>query len=162
MQRRNSLRYCGYDYSSPGGYFVTIRLQEAWHLLGAVDQGVVRLTPAGKMVQATLENLPRFIPSIAVDTFIVMPDHVHALVFLGVDPAAESPPLGNVVGRFKSITGTRYIEGIESLGWPRFNTRLWQRDYYDHIIRSDRGVEKIREYIQGNPGRWQDKMDARR
>jgi putative transposase len=162
MQRRNSLRYPEYDYSTPGGYFVTICIHLNLHLFGSVEQGNVHLTPAGEMAHEVLDNLPAFVPSLAVETFIVMPNHVHALVFLGVDPDVYSPSLGAVVSRFKSVTTTRYIAGVKDRGWPRFDARLWQRDYYEHIVRSDRGVERIREYIQGNPARWQDRIDSSR
>jgi REP element-mobilizing transposase RayT len=160
LERRRSLRYPDYDYSQPGAYFVTICVQGSRHLFGHVDHGEVRLTPAGQMVRATLLGLPEHIGTPAVDTFIVMPNHVHALLFLGIDPSAASVLLGDVVSRFKSLTTTRYTAGVKTAGWPRFDLRLWQRNFHDHIIRSDREIERIREYIEGNPARWQERQSG--
>lgn len=145
MERRNSLRYPGHAYTEPGPYFVTICVERQMHLFGQVALARVQLTPAGGMVQASLLELPNVIRSIALDSFVVMPNHVHALMFLGVDANVAPTSLGAIVRRFKSLTTTRYIDGVKRDGWARFEGRLWQRDYYDHIVRSDRGVERVRD-----------------
>lgn len=64
------------------------------------------------------------------------------------------PTLGNFVGVFKSLTTNAYIDGVKNQGWPRFAKHLWQRDYYDHIIRNEIELEQIRHYIRTNPARW--------
>jgi REP element-mobilizing transposase RayT len=63
--------------------------------------------------------------------------------------------LGDIVGAFKSISTNKYIEGVKQNGWPRFDKRLWQRDYYEHIIRNERALDAIRAYIVNNPANWQ-------
>ncbi|TET55082.1 MAG: transposase [Anaerolineales bacterium] len=73
------------------------------------------------------------------------------------DPTADrtgNPPLGDIIGAFKSITTVQYIHGVRNLGWPVFNKRLWQRNYYEHIIRDDRGLDNVRQYLFDNPTRW--------
>lgn len=161
MQRRNSLRYPGHDYSEPGAYFATVRVQDGQRLFGVVENGMVKLSDAGAVIQETLLELPFHTPGMALDTFIVMPNHIHVLIFLGIDPGSPSPTLGTVIRRFKSITTNRYANAVQRLGWQRFERRLWQRNFHDHIVRSDRGVARIRDYIEGNPARWQARLDAK-
>jgi REP element-mobilizing transposase RayT len=62
--------------------------------------------------------------------------------------------LGDVVHRFKTMTTKRYADGVKQLGWPPFRGRLWQRNYYEHIIRNEESLNRIREYIAANPLRW--------
>lgn len=64
------------------------------------------------------------------------------------------PTLGDVVGAFKSVTTVAYTRGVKAAGWPGFRSRLWQRNYYEHIIRNDESLRRIRHYIQDNPARW--------
>ena len=65
-----------------------------------------------------------------------------------------APTLGDVIGAFKSITTVRYARGVETRGWPRFSQRLWQRNYYEHVVRDDESLQRIREYIAENPACW--------
>ncbi len=103
---------------------------------------------AGRMVQSVWNELPDAYPDVAVDAFQVMPNHVHGIVVLGhrLD-GDQSLSLGDVVSRFKTMTTTRYIAGVSQWKWPRFQDRLWQRDYFDHIIRGDRVLDTVRRYI---------------
>ena len=63
--------------------------------------------------------------------------------------------LGDVVGAFKSITTYKYVHGIKESGWPPFSKRLWQRNFFEHVIRSEASLKRIREYIAGNPAQWE-------
>jgi len=65
-----------------------------------------------------------------------------------------APTLGDVIGAFKSITTVRYARGVETRGWPRFSQRLWQRNYYEHVVRDDESLQRVREYIVHNPDLW--------
>ncbi len=67
----------------------------------------------------------------------------------------DVPTLGDVIGAFKSLTTVEYIRGVKQLGWAAFRGRLWQRNYYEHIIRDERALERIRRYIADNPRRWE-------
>lgn len=65
-----------------------------------------------------------------------------------------TPAVGDVVGAFKSVTTKRYVDGVKQCGWPAFRGRLWQRNYYEHVIRADESPRRIRQYILDNPARW--------
>jgi putative transposase len=71
-------------------------------------------------------------------------------------PLQGCVPLGDIIGAFKSITTVVYIEGVKNSGWPRFDRKLWHRNFHDHIIRSEDAFMKISEYIRTNPARWKD------
>jgi REP element-mobilizing transposase RayT len=64
--------------------------------------------------------------------------------------------LGDIIGAFKSLTTNAYIRGVREFGWPSFDKRLWQRNYYEHVIRDAADLERIREYIVNNPAKWAD------
>jgi REP element-mobilizing transposase RayT len=120
----------------------------------------MRLNEAGRMVLGTWEALPMHYPSVDVDAFVVMPNHLHGIIFLGSAPDHSDETarivlsLPDVVQRFKSLTTARYRAGVLEHGWPPFPRRLWQRGYYEHIIRHDRSLSSIRRYIEDNPSRW--------
>jgi len=155
---RRSMRYPGYDYRLAGGYFITIVLAGREPRFGVVDCGEMVLNRAGRMVVETWQSLPERFPTTLLDEFIVMPDHMHAILFLTNHHADDGVPLSEIVRVFKSMTTTQYIKGVRDQGWPRFDSHLWQSNYYDHIIRNDADLETRRRYIAGNPARW----DAKR
>jgi REP element-mobilizing transposase RayT len=71
-------------------------------------------------------------------------------------PTKSGPTLGSVIGAFKSITTHEYVNGVDEKGWPQFNKRLWQRNYYERIIRNEREMDAIWRYIEANPTQWED------
>jgi REP element-mobilizing transposase RayT len=174
--RRRSLRLKDYDYAQSGTYFVTIVAQERTCLFGNVLDGALQLNDAGRMVQVIWSELSLHYPGVATDAFAVMPNHFHGIVTLvGVGPCAypefsigpcaypeSGQPQGvaptrslpDVVRRFKSLTTKRYSDGVKQSGWVPFPGKLWQRNYYEHIIRNERSLDRIREYILNNPLRW--------
>src|SRR5439155_22699339 len=168
---RRSMRLQGYDYSSSGAYFVTICVQNRACLFGQVKDNEMHLNNAGRMVQRAWEQLPQRFPTLGLDEYVVMPNHFHAIVVLAEAPAvaplvgatmrsasrqgAEGPlTLGDMVGAFKSITTVEYTRGVRQSGWAAFESRLWQRNYWERIIRDELALLRIREYIQTNPARW--------
>ena len=195
--RRRSIRLKAFDYTRAGLYFVTICIQDRARLLGQVMGDEMCLSDAGRMVQAVWDELPDVYPGVAVDEFVVMPNHVHGIIELverdsdaeqiapgrgdrgrpqGAAPTGESglssPSVGagpcacpgtadqtilslpDVVHRFKSLTTKRYADGVRQSGWTPFNGRLWQRNYYEHIVRNDVSLERLRSYILANPSQW--------
>lgn len=81
----------------------------------------------------------------------------------GLPQTELAPTVGNIIGAFKSITSVEYIRGIESKNWEQFNKRLWQRNYWEHIIRNDDSFDRISEYIKNNPRKWhEDKFSLQR
>ena len=135
-------------------------------LFGNVADGSVQLNEAGRMVQMAWDHLPHRFPFASVEAFVVMPNHVHGIVVLaGADhkdrpygkgdrPKGTLPgSLGRVVQAFKSVTTCEYIAGTKLKNWP-YPGKLWQRSYYDHIVRNEDDLNRIRQYIATNPARW--------
>jgi REP element-mobilizing transposase RayT len=157
---RRSVRLKGYDYSEAGGYFVTICVQGKLCLLGDVSDGRFVPSGAGCMVDCWWKALPSKFPSAELDEYRVMPNHLHGIIMIvGADPCVRpplsvSPPLPEIVQWFKTMTTDDYIRGVKQDGWVRFPGRLWQRDYFDHVIRNDEDLENTRQYIADNPLKW--------
>ena len=169
---RRSIRLQNYDYTMPGAYFVTICTRERACLFGVIRDGEMWLNDAGRAVEASWNKLPARYPNISLDGFVIMPNHVHGIIVVGAplvgalvamcgDGATGkrattrvAPTVGEIMGAFKSITTDEYIRGVKSASWPSFNVRLWQRNYYEHIIRDDESLNRIRQYISDNPSHW--------
>jgi putative transposase len=154
---RRSLRLDGYDYAQAGAYFVTVCTQNRMCLFGDIVDGVMRLNDAGRMVRSVWEGLPDRFAGMELDAFVVMPNHVHGIItFVGAGlalpeekgAASSAPTLGDVVRAFKSMSAI-HINRLLRRSGP-----LWQRNYYEHVIRNERELAKIREYIATNPLKW--------
>jgi REP element-mobilizing transposase RayT len=168
IHHRRSIRLRGYDYSQPGAYFLTICTQEKLSLFGEVVESEMVLNDAGQMVRQWWFELPRKFPRVELDRDVVMPNHVHDIVrIVGADrrvrpgqllPSSEGAhagaPLHRVVQWFKTMTTNDYLRHVHEDGWPSLRSKLWQRNYYEHIIRNQHEFEIIQEYIATNPLRW--------
>jgi putative transposase len=161
MLHRKSPRLSGYDYSQAGAYFVTVCVQGRQALLGEILHGEMRLNQAGCMVERWWKELERKFSLIKIDEYyVVMPNHFHGIVFIPelLAPTTEGghtgPPLQRIVQWFKTMTTNNYIHGVKEYGWQPFKGILWQRSYYDHVIRDEASLNRIREYISTNPLRW--------
>ncbi len=165
---RRSIRLKGYNYSQADAYFVTICTQGRACLFGEVVDGQMRLNDAGRMIEKWWLELNRKYPHVDTDEYIVMPNHFHGIVvivnnhFVGADlcvgpdhrGAHTGAPLPAIVQWFKTMTTDEYLRGVKHLGWHPFAKRLWQRNYYEHIIRNQQALDHIRQYILDNPARW--------
>ena len=152
---RRSIRLKGYDYSQPGAYFVTMCVACRECLLGDIGEGVMRLSPYGAIVQECWYELPRHFADVELDTFVAMPNHVHGMVVLrpvgaGFKPApTKHHPLSEIVRGFKTFSARRINEHRGTPGIP-----VWQRNYYERVIRNEGELDRIREYVANNPMRW--------
>lgn len=172
IHHRRSIRLADYDYAQSGAYFVTLNAWDHNPIFGVVLDGIVRLSPIGEIVRYHWLRLPDLFP-VDLDAWVIMPDHMHGIILLhgkgeasggsSFPETTSAPPdasplrprgtnpnsLGGIIQNFKSIT-TRRInqQGGVSGG------RVWQRNYYEHIVRDDEGLDRIRRYIDGNPYRW--------
>jgi REP element-mobilizing transposase RayT len=171
---RRSIRLAGYDYSQAGDYFVTICVHDRMCLFGEIINGEMRLNDAGKIVKQCWDEIPAHFPHVVLDEYVVMPNHVHGIIILvnsdvgatHASPLHDASPqrnnvssarprgpqrhsIASIVGSFKSATTKRINE---HRGTPRLP--VWQRNYYEHIIRNDESLNRIREYIITNPLRW--------
>lgn len=148
---RRSRRLRGRSYARPGGYFVTICAQNGACLFGRVVHKQMRLNPAGRMVARTWEQLERRFVHIALGPSVVMPNHFHGIVRI---TGAGTATLGDLMHWFKSVTTNRYIRGVKKHGWTRFDGRLWQRNYFDRILRDEDESMRAESYVRMNPARW--------
>ncbi len=158
---RKRMRYDGHDYRAPCTVHVTICTHHHQHLFGTIDRAGLHHNDAGRFAATSLLALHSDAEGIAIDTHIVMPDHVHAIIVLGTNPEIEtttSIPL--LVEAFKMRLFKSWPTGIRRGGWQRYDEHLWQRSYYDTLIRNDRHLEKTRAYILANPDRWIARLDA--
>lgn len=172
LHHRQSHRLDGFDYRSAGAYFITICTQHREHLFGGITDGEMRLNKAGRIVQRVWDELPMFYPGIETDEFIIMPDHIHGILIVGAAPCGR-PVVGNgvsvpgrpqgaaptrvplslpeTVHRFKSLSTRRVSDAVTDGEAPGFPERLWQRDYWERIIRDETEWQALRRYIRGNP-----------
>lgn len=149
LPQRKSPRLRGYDYSSAGGYFVTICTHEKKHLFGDIIGDQMFLNEVGKIAEQFLEQISHRNSDVEVDNFVVMPNHVHAIIFLipvSADQAKTS--ISTIVGTYKAAV-TREINRQKL-----HSQRVWQERFHDHIIRNEREMEYIRRYILFNPTKW--------
>ena len=147
IHHRNSIRLKDFDYSSPGAYFVTCVMQDRLNLLGEIIDAGVKLNQFGNLVSTEWLRLPQRFPGIEIDEVVVMPNHIHGIVIL-----TDLKPdwnLAVIVGSFKSSTARLINAYRKSRGNP-----VWQRNYYEHIIRNEEDLNRIREYIRDNPINW--------
>ena len=156
LPRRKSIRLPEYDYSRQGAYFVTLCSFKKEHVFGEVADGVVHLNDAGRMVVEVWANLPSRFPEVAVDSLVIMPNHVHAILAIAAPVAPEGQDrrrmlLSKAVGYVKMNASKRVNAMLRRIGCP-----VWQRNYYERIIRDQGELEVVREYIATNPARWAD------
>ena len=161
-RRRNSLRYPGFDYTQPVCVFVTLCTHHRQRLFGHISDAEMVSSPAGVHAADLWHRLSDRFPSMIVDTFVMMPDHLHSIVFLGANPEARSnaPSLSDLVKWYKVTVQSAYSANVRAGAWTPYRSHLWQRGYHDRIIRSDHELDDIRRYIEANPARWQARQDG--
>ncbi len=159
VHRRRSIRLKGFDYSQAGAYFVTVVVRDWECSFGRVFDGAIQLNDTGRLVRDSWEWLAVQHPYVALDEYIVMPNHLHGIIVIsdqcrgGSRTASNSmppKPLGRLIGAFKTVSTKRVNFASETPGKP-----IWQRNYYEHVIRNDKELTDIREYIVNNPIRWE-------
>ena len=161
---RRSVRLPDLDYTEPGAYFVTLCTRDRRCVFGEVTVDGVRLTPIGEIACDEWRRSADLRAEVQLDTFVVMPNHIHGIVVIrdGNPRDRRSPrahgraplhrpgrSLGALIAGFKAAATSRINRLSGSPGAP-----VWQRNYYEHIIRNGEELARTREYIAGNPGRW--------
>lgn len=174
---RRSIRLKGYDYTQAGGYYVTI---VAWHrelLFGEIVNAEMVLSRYGEIVQKWWNEITSHFPNVETGAFVVMPNHVHGIIFIlerrGAVPApndniiqyaqgGETPPLqsstafqgtptlGQIIAYFK-YQSSKKMNAVENTGTV---TKFWQRNYYEHILRDETDLQNKTDYIEANPLLW--------
>ena len=160
--RRRSLRLPRFDYTQQGAYFVTVCTRNRACLFGEILNGEMQLNDIGRVAHRTWEEISTHFPQVERDAWVVMPNHVHGIIVIVGPPAGAThasplqrpsgPPkrsIGAIVGSYKSAVSKR----INTMrGTP--GVSVWQRNYYEHVIRTESALHRIRHYITDNPARW--------
>lgn len=176
--RRRSMRLQDFDYTAAGAYFVTICTHQRAEFFGLIEAGAVKFSNAGKVVESVWKEIPTHHANVELDEFVVMPNHIHGILVINespvgaiviapnstsaavgvqfIAPKSESSPIdsnragtiGKIVRAFKARC-THAIHQEQSEETP-----IWQRNYYEHIIRNEKELLAIREYIANNPMQW--------
>ncbi|TVR13291.1 MAG: transposase [Phormidium sp. GEM2.Bin31] len=154
IHHRRSIRLKSHNYSNPGFYFITICTQHRTCLFGKIEHRKIFLNPAGELIQTFWQQLPQQFSNIALDSFILMPNHLHGIIQIQDKPTPTPKTIGDILAAFKSKTTHHYIIGVRQNHWPPFPGKLWQRNYYERVIRDNRELDHIRQYIQDNPLKW--------
>ncbi len=176
IHRRRSIRLKGYDYSQPGAYFVTVCAWNKECLLGEIKDGEMLLNEYGEIVMKCWEAIPGHFMNVGCDEFIIMPNHIHGIITINCRGEVSSPfseviapnskiktapiqggetsplqkfTLGQIVAYFKYQSAKRINQIRNTSGQP-----VWQKNYYEHIIRDDRELQAIREYVRYNLLKW--------
>jgi REP-associated tyrosine transposase len=182
IHHRSSIRLREYDYRSAGAYFVTICSFQREYLFGEVVDVEMRLTDAGVAAVECWQGIPDHFPQVQLDEFVVMPNHIHGIILLddfvgarhaspgfetqtqSTDPqtrATHASPLrdsrpgpkprsiGSILGAYKSAVTKRINTLRDNPGCP-----VWQRNYYEHVVRNETDLANIRQYIANNPLKW--------
>ncbi len=169
--RRKSTRLKEYNYSQPGFYYVTICTDNRQELFGLVENEQMKLNKFGKIVDAVWLQIPNHFNNIQLDKYVIMPNHIHGIIkIVGARlprPESSRPDnnnnndkiiergnraptgLGQIIAYFKYIS-TKQINEFKDNGV----NKIWQRNFYDHIIRNEKSLNAIREYILNNPINW--------
>ena len=160
---RRSIRLRGYDYSSGGAYYITIVTQGRECLFGEIVAREIHLNEYGEVIQKWWNEIPIHFPNVELGAFIIMPNHIHAILWIHEQQAKRyavqqnktipgkngtaRDSLGSIIQNYKSVTSR--------LAKERFGIKpLWQRGYYDRVIRNERELAAITEYIIANPANW--------
>ena len=166
--KRRSIRLREYDYSTPGAYFITVCTYSRLLLFGRVVNGKMEANRLGAVVEDCWSKLPDHY-DVALDAFILMPNHIHGVITIedtpttvgaGLKPALPAASDSNrhgvpeIVRAFKTFSARRINEMRASAGTP-----VWQRGFYDHVIRGENELDRVRTYIMDNPRRWPEDVD---
>ena len=152
--KRKHTRLTTWNYRAPGAYFITVCTKNKenlfWSDVGAIIDRPenVPLNHVGQIVDQVIKNIPNHYPAITVDQYVIMPNHIHLLLQIHTDPDGRSmiaPTISTVVRSMKGFA-------VKQAGFP-----LWQKGFYDHIIRSEADYLDCWQYIEGNPGKREEK-----
>lgn len=175
--QRKSIRLKDYDYSQPGGYFVTIVTQNKECVFGEIVNGNMILSSYGEIIDQCWNKTPNNFYNIELDSFQIMPNHIHGIIHIvdnivgakhsikklhkiGNNLQRNASPLqpngtntgslGAIIQNFKSVTSRKINQIHKSPG-----QKLWQRSFYDHVIRNETELKNVRKYIEDNPLKWE-------
>jgi putative transposase len=158
--RRRSIRLKDYNYSQSGAYFVTIATSEKTFLFGDIQGDRMLLNSIGEIACECWKQISFHFNDVITDVFVVMPNHIHSIIFIDYEGSAcraptESPILTNrsflgiIIRSYKSAV-TNQVHKVNKMQ----GITIWQRNYYEHVVRNDNDLNQIRQYILDNPVNW--------
>lgn len=152
LPKRKRIRLPEYDYSTPGAYFVSICTKQRRCILSEIAVGAatsrppeVQLTALGMVVSSAVSNISSVYPTISIDNYVIMPNHVHLILHIVTDKDGRqigAPTVSTVIGQMKRWASMQA------------GTSLWQKSFHEHVIRNEEDYRQIWEYIENNPARW--------
>lgn len=156
LPQRKLQRLKNYDYSQNNAYFLTICTQNRAHLFGSIETMSIKLNDVGQMIEEKLLNISKN-ADVEIDRYCIMPNHIHAIIVIARNGTTQGsfPTVSEMVQRFKTITTKLYVDGVKSGEYPPFHKKIWQKSFYDHIIRDEQGYIEVCRYIAENPLNWQ-------
>ena len=142
LPKRKNIRLRYYDYSEEGLYFITICKKNREQLLGKItEENQIKLTKVGTIVEKSIRNLERIYSNITIDEYVVMPNHIHIIIIIN---EKNDLTISRIINQYKG--------GItKKIGYP-----IWQKLFYEHIIRNENEYYKIKQYIQSNIANWKE------
>lgn len=151
LHKRKQIRLKNYDYSQNGYYFITICTHNRQNLFGEIVGATLcgRPNNPDKMIEKWLLELENKFNGVKICEYVIMPDHIHFVVSKTGDHTGS--PLRDIVGWFKTMTTNEYIANVKNNIFFQFDKKIWQRNYYEHIIRNENDYIQIVEYISNNP-----------
>ncbi|GGH18852.1 transposase [Pedobacter zeae] len=166
IHNRRSIRLKGYDYSKAGAYFITICCEDRLHRFGKIVDDKMILNESGKIAYNEWISLSDRFSNFELDVFQIMPNHMHGIIILSDvgatlavakeednrATARVAPTIANIIGAYKSIVSNACLQLFKSHN--KIMGKLWQRNYYEHIIRNQRAYQNISNYIINNPSKW--------
>ena len=168
LPNRQSKRLKEYDYSNEGYYYVTICSKNRQNIFSAVgapldcalENGKIQLSPIGQIIEKQWLEIPSQYTNVELDEYVIMPNHIHGLLIINrseqlirAQSSGAPTTLGQIIRSFKSRCANDYLRYIQSNNL-NVSPKIWQRNYYDHIIRNETSLNQIRKYIENNPSTW--------
>lgn len=150
LPKRKRLRLQNFDYSTSGAYFITICTKDRENLFGPVGADSI----SARMIEKTFLEIIDKYNGVDSPIYVVMPNHFHAIITILRADMESAPTLSEIVQSFKRYSTIEYTKMVKEGILPPFNKQIWQRSFYDHVIRNQHDYENIVKYIYENPMRW--------
>ena len=147
LPRRKVVRLPDYDYRLCGAYFITLCTENRVEILSEISRGGALLRPVGRIAEQVLLDLPQRYP-VQIDKYVIMPNHLHCILRITAPHALVS--VRGMLCAYKSLTTKAANQAMQTPG-----RKLWQRSYYEHIVRDETDYQEIWQYIDENPQKWE-------
>ena len=155
MESRKPNRLPDYDYGQEGSYFITLCTHGRaclFQMERTVGNGLCAVPYSNQILHKWIMETAHKFPNITIDKYVIMSDHLHMIVTIRERHIGRSLP--DVMRYFKAMTTNQYIRDVKQGLLPSFQGKLWQKSYYDHVIRNQQDYNEVWEYIQNNPTKW--------